>query len=259
MLPKEVGFSYYEFVQFLPDEKYFVVCANSLAVFNTETAEIIDEVDLTSNARNLSVSKDGKFISFTLNNELYIYSFKDQKLELVAKVVSEELLKGLPNGEWYKSMHFSASFFTDQPGQLYISIASYTMLYDFQNKKVVSSHTFKIGDYIMHAASLDGRNTAVLALISGSISSIVKQPLNDLASVTNVLTKIGTPLKLRLHDSLLMCFTADKYFVMNLDNGKVVHEVRVPRIKYDPEWGTDKKYFDEMNKRPALSIPDTIN
>ncbi len=259
MLPKEVGFSYYEFVQFLPDEKYFVVCANSLAVFNTETAEIIDEVDLTSNARNLSVSKDGKFISFTLNNELYIYSFKDQKLELVSKVVSEELLKGLPNGEWYKSMHFSASFFTEQPGQLYISIASYTMLYDFQNKKVVSSHTFKIGDYIMHAASFDGRNTAVLALISGSISSIVKQPLNDLASVTNVLTKIGTPLKLRLHDSLLMCFTADKYFVMNLDNGKVVHEVRVPRIKYDPEWGTDKKYFDEMNKRPALCVPDTIN
>ncbi len=259
LLPKEVGFSYYEFVQFLPDEKYFVVCANSLAVFNTETAEIIDEVDLLSNARNLSISKDGKLISFTLNNELYIYSFKDQKLELVSKVMAGELLKDLPNGEWYKSMQFSASFFTDQPGQMYISIASFTMLYDFQNKRVLNSHAFKVGDYIMHGASLDGRNIAVLALISGSTSSIVKQPLNDLASVTNVLTKIGTPLKLRLHDSLLMCFTADKYFVMNLDNGKVVHEVRVPRIKYDPEWGTDKKYIDEMNKRPALTVPDTIN
>jgi hypothetical protein len=259
LLPKEVGFSYYEFVQFLPDEKYFVVCANSLAVFNTETAEIIDEVDLTSNARNLSVSKDGKFISFTLNNELYIYSFKDQKLELFAKVMSDELLKGLPNGEWYKAMQFSASFFTDQPGQLYISIASFTLLYDFQNKKVTSNHSFKIGDYIMHGAYLDGRNTAVLALISGTNTSIVKQPLNDLGAVTNVLSKIGTPLKLRLHDSLLMCFTADKYFVMNMDNGKVVHEVRVPKIKYDPQWGTDKKYFDEMNKRPALSSPDTVN
>ncbi|MBL7917242.1 MAG: hypothetical protein JNM96_02520, partial [Bacteroidia bacterium] len=46
---------------------------------------------------------------------------------------------------------------------------------------------------------------------------------------------------------------------MNLDNGNIIHEVRVPKIKQSNFYSYDKKYLDELNKRPALSIPDTIN
>ena len=258
MLPKEVGFTYYEFVQFLPDEKYFVVCANSLAVFNTETAEIIDEVDLISNARNLSVSKDGKYILFTINNELFIYSFIDQKLELISKITVAELLKGLPNGEFYSSMPFSSCFFTDEPGKIYACIGSFSLIYDQINKRVVSSHAFKLGDHVMHAAPWVGKNCVIMALISGTNSAIVKQSLSDLTSTTSIQTNITTPMKLRLHDSLMMCFTAKNYFVMNLDNGKIVHEIMVPKVKYDPAWG-NKKLWDENNQRKALTVFDTIN
>lgn len=260
LLPKEVGFSYYEFVQFLPGDKNFVLCAGSLAVYDTETGEIVDEVELIANARNLSVSKDGKTISHTLGNELYIYSFINQKLELIQKVPSIDLLKNIPNGDWYKAVDFSCCFFLSEPGQLYVSIGSFTMIYDFLSKRVVASHSLKIGDYIMHGAAMEGRNAVVLALISGTVSSIVKQSLTNLPEVTPVLQNISTPMKVRLHDSLLMCSTNKNYFALNMDNGKVVHEVMVPRTKYDSEiWGKDRKWFDEQNRRPSLIKPDTLN
>ncbi|MBL7917066.1 MAG: hypothetical protein JNM96_01625, partial [Bacteroidia bacterium] len=96
ILPKDLGFSYYDFVQFFPNEKYFVVCANSIAVYNTETAEVIDEFELGYGARNLSISEDGKFITATLNTELFVFSFINQKLELVYKTTTGEIIKDIP-------------------------------------------------------------------------------------------------------------------------------------------------------------------
>src|ERR1700741_4616804 len=93
IIRKDIGYSYYDFMQFFPDEKFFVVCGNSLSVHNTETSEVIDEVDLSYGAKNLSVSKDGRYILLTLNNELHIYSFNDQKLKLHFKTNTAELIK----------------------------------------------------------------------------------------------------------------------------------------------------------------------
>lgn len=259
LIPKQFGYSTYEFVKFIDNEKYFVVCAQSLAVFNTETCEIIDEIELISNARNLSVSDDGKLILFTIGNELNIYSFINQKLQLVFKTQSIELLKGLPNGEIYKAVDFSICFFTDVPNQIYASIGSFSMLFDFQQKKVIGSHVFKLGDYVIHGGKQDRRSTAVLTIMSGTNTSVIKQSLTNLDNISTVMANIGMVNKSKIHDSLLMCFAADKYFILNIDNGKIVHEVRVPRQKYDPTIWTDKKYFNEQNKRTSFTQPDTIN
>lgn len=260
LLPKEVGFSNYEFVQFLPGDKNFVLCAGSLAVYDTETGEIVDEIELIANARNLSVSKDGKLISHTLGNELFIYSFSNQKLELISKVPSIDILKTIPNGEWYKAVDFSSCFFLSEPGKMYVSIGSFTFIYDHVNKRVLSSHALKIGDYIMQGACMEGRNAVVLALISGTNSAIVKQSLANLPEITPVLENISTPIKVRLHDSLFMCSTTKNYFVLNMDNGKVIHEVMVPKMKYDAStWGADRKWFDEQDKRRAITKFDTTN
>lgn len=259
LIPKQMGYSVYEYVRFIDNDKYFVVCAQSLAIFNTETSEIVDEVELISNARNLSVSKDGKLILFTIGNELFIYSFINQKLQLTFKTKSIELLKDLPNGDIYKAVDFSICFFTDEPNQLYASIGSFSVLFDFQKAKVVRSHSFKLGDYVIHGGSQDRRNSAVLAIMSGTNTSIIKQSLSNLETITPVLSNIGSVYKVKIHDSLLMCFSADKYFILNLDNNKIVHEVRVPRQKYDPTIWPDKKYFNEQNKRTSFTLPDTVN
>ncbi len=259
LLPKEIGFTYYDFAQFFPDEKYFVTCGNSLAVYNTETSEIIDEYELISGAKNLAMSKDGKFVSISVNNELLIFSFINQKLELVSKVASADLLKGIPNAQYYSSVPFSACFFTDKPNEIYISIAAFTLIYNFQTKTVLSTHSFKLGDYVIHGASFEGRNAVILAMISGTVNSIIKQSVSNLSETTEIIKDMGTPTKLRVKDSLLFCFAADKYFILNLDNGGIVHEVRVPKIKFEKELHVEKKYIDQLNKRPAISVPDTIN
>jgi len=58
IIPKEIGFSYYDFVQFFPNEKYFAVCGNSLSIINTETSEVIDEYNLTYGSKNISSSPE---------------------------------------------------------------------------------------------------------------------------------------------------------------------------------------------------------
>src|SRR6478672_1728267 len=94
MIPKDIGYSYYDFMQFFPDEKFFVICGTGLSVHNTETSEVVDEADLTYGAKNLSVSKDGNYVLVTVNSELYIYSFINQKLSLFFKTNTTELIKG---------------------------------------------------------------------------------------------------------------------------------------------------------------------
>lgn len=259
ILPKELGFTYYEFAQFMPDEKYFVTTGNSLTVFNTETAEVVDEFGLTSGVKNLSVSPDGKNISITLNNELYIFLFTEQKLNLISRVQTADLLKGIPNGQYYSSVPVSISFFTDKADEMYVCIGSFTLVYNYKTKKVVSTHSFKLGEYVIHGANMDHRNAVLLAMTTGTSTSIIKQSLADLAQTTEILKDMGTPSKIRVVDSLMFCFASDKYFIMNLDNGNIVHEVRVPKIKYDKDYHYDKKFIDQLNKRPALSVPDTIN
>src|SRR4051812_29046874 len=85
IIPKETGFSYYDFVQFFPNEKYFAVCGNALSIINTETSEVIDEYDLTYGAKNLSISPDGNSILLTVNNDVLIFSFVNQKLNFIYK------------------------------------------------------------------------------------------------------------------------------------------------------------------------------
>lgn len=259
LLPKEIGFTYYDFAQFFPDEKYFVTCGNSLSVFNTETSEIIDEVELNSGAKNLSISNDGKYVSVCLNNELLIFTFDEKRLSLFQKLKSEELLRNIPNAQYYTAVPISISFFTEKPNELYVCVGSFTLLYDFIEKKVITNHSFKLGDYVVHGANLKGKNSVILAMSSGTATSILKQSLQDLSQNSEILKNMGTPSKIRVCDSLLFCFAADKYFIMDLEHGSIVHEVRVPKVKYEPGYNYDKKYLDQMNKRPALTVADTVN
>ena len=112
IIPKETGFSYYDFVQFFPNEKFFAVCGNALSIINTETSEVIDEYDLTYGAKNLSISKDGTAIILNVNSDLYVFSFIDQKLNLVQKITTAELINGLPNRQYYSSLPIGGCFFT---------------------------------------------------------------------------------------------------------------------------------------------------
>ena len=100
-----------DFTQFFPDEKYFVILGNSISVFNTETSEIIDDYELNIGAKNLSVSHDGKFILATVNNEIFIFSFLEQKLQLFSKITTSELIKGFPNSQYYGMLPVNGCFF----------------------------------------------------------------------------------------------------------------------------------------------------
>ena len=71
--PKDFGFSYFDFAQFLPGDKHFAVCSNALSVFNTEASEVIDEVYLHYMAKNLSINPAGDLLMVCANNELLVY------------------------------------------------------------------------------------------------------------------------------------------------------------------------------------------
>jgi len=256
IIPKEIGYSYYDFVHFFPDEKYFALCANALSIYNTETAEVVDEYDLGYMAKNLSINPQGNTLIVTLNNELLIFSFKDQKLELRYKILTADLIKGLPNSEYYGSLPISTVFFTGNNDELYVALGSFTLLYDLQKKAVLSSHVFPVTDYIMSTSLYKKDNEVVLAKTSGTLNAIYKQSLKDLSDVKEVISNTGVVTKTRIKDSLLLCFTATNYFIMDLEKEKIVHEVRM--MKYDYTF-YDKKTFKEINKRPAISVPDTLN
>lgn len=257
MIPKDIGYSYYDFMQFFPDEKYFVVCGNSLSVHNTETAEVIDEIDLTYGAKNLSVSKDGKYILITLNNELQIYTFTNQKLNLEFKTNTAELINGQPNSQYYSSLPIGGSFFTTKPNEIYVSIGSFTLLYDFVNKTINSSHSFPITDYIVNSAYNEKKQEVIHSITTGTLNTITKQSLNNLNQTDNLDLKAGMLTKMRIKDSLMFCFSTYSYFILNLENSKVVHEVRLP--KYESYGMYDASLLKDINKRPSIIKPDTNN
>src|SRR5581483_6379124 len=130
LTPRELGFFTGDYIQFMPDEKYFVVLANSLSVFNTETCEMADEYELNFGLKTLSVSKDGKYVMASVGNELLIFTFSDLKLQLLLKTTTAELLKEQPGALYYSSLPVSGAFFISAPGQVYVSLGSFTMLYD---------------------------------------------------------------------------------------------------------------------------------
>lgn len=257
MIPKDIGYSYYDFMQFFPDEKLFVVCANSLAVHNTETAEVIDEVDLTYGAKNLSVSKDGKHILVSLNNELHIYSFVDQKLNLEFKTNTAELINGQPNSQYYSSLPIGGCFFTNKANEVYVSIGSFTLLYNYFQKSVSASYAFPITDYIINSAFNEKKQEVVHSVSSGTTTAIIKQSISNLSETTNLDLKSGMLTKMRIKDSLMFCFSTYSYFILNLDNNKVIHEVRLP--KYESYGMYDPGLLKDINKRPFIIKPDTLN
>ncbi|MDP3557093.1 MAG: caspase family protein [Bacteroidota bacterium] len=257
IIPKETGFSYYDFVQFFPNEKYFAVCGNALSIINTETSEVIDEYDLSYGSKNISISPDGNSILLSINNDLYVFSFINQKINLLSKINTAELIKGLPNSQYYSSLPIGGCFFTNKPNEIYASIGSFTLKYDLEKKVSTSSHAFPISDYIIHSSYYPKKNEIILAKTSGTISTIVKQSLDDLSKFTEMISDPATPTKIKVRDSLAFCFTANKYFILNLETEKIVHEVRMP--KYESHGMYDKALLKDINKRPSITKPDTIN
>ncbi|MCW3078175.1 MAG: hypothetical protein JWO32_2784 [Bacteroidetes bacterium] len=258
IIPKEISYSYYDLMQFMPGEKFFVVAANALSVYNTETSEIIDEYDLNYGVKCLSISKDGTVIATAIGNELWFFSFNNQKLQLLYKTSTPELIKGQKNSEYYGSIPIGGCFFTGNNSELYVSIGSFSLIYDFKKKEIISSYSFPLTDYVIHAVHYSKANEAVLAKTSGTLSSIVKQSLSDLSKTTTVIVNPQTVSKLNIRDSLLFCFAMDKYFILDIYNDKVVHEVRLPRYDYTM-YGYDKSLLKDINKRVSLTKPDTIN
>lgn len=259
LVPKEIPFAMNDYAQFLPDEKYFVVLGNSLSVFNTETCEIIDDYELNAGAKNLSISSDGKYILVTVGPDVYIFSFTEQKLKLIHKTSTAELIKGQPNSQYYGLMPVSGCFFTSQPGQFYAAIGAFTVIYDFLEKKAIASHSLPQTDYVLHAIYYRKRNEAILAHTSGTLNIISKQLLDDLSKVEEVTTNRMASYKIKLKDSLLFCLNLDVYYAMDLETKKVVHEVRAPKIDYSDYSSVTKEFSDEMNRRPAITMPDTTN
>jgi WD40 repeat protein len=257
LIPKEVTFAMTDFTQFLPGEKYFVVLANSISVFNTETAEIIDDYELNIGAKNLSISKDGKYILATVNADLFIFSFSDLKLKLVHKLTSADLIKGQPNSEYYGALPITGAFFTDKPNVIYACIGSFTMLYDVETKTVVSSYNFPIQEYMVHAVKYAKTGEAILARTQGTINTILKQSLTDLTKTSVVATHKNVAYKLRLCDSLLFCFNTDELVTYDLTKGKVIHEIKAPVFEYSKE--TDNEYTRAANVRNPIIKYDDVN
>ena len=256
IIPKEIGYSYYDFVQFFPKEPYFALCANSLTIYNTETAEVVDEFDLGYMAKNLSINEAGNKLVVSVNQELLLFSFKDRKLSLEKKIPTADLIKGLPNSAYYGALPISTAFFTGKGNELYIAIGSFTLLYDPDKAAALSSHVFPVTDYIVSTALYKKRGEVLLAKSSGTVNGVYKQSLGNLSEVKEVVSGTGALTKARVRDSLLICFTATNYFIMDLEKEKIVHEVRM--MTYDYGF-YDKKMYKEINKRPAITVPDTIN
>ncbi len=260
LIPKDIPYNTNDVTKFFPDEKYFVILGNSLSIFNTETAEIIDDYELNFGAKNLSISRDGKFILATVNNEIFIFSFLEQKLQLFLKLTTSELIKGFPNSQYYGMLPINGCFFISKPDQIYVSIGSYTMIYDFQKKAIVSSHVLPITDYIIHSVEYVKGSQVILAKTSGTVNSIIKQSLNDLSKFSDSISNRTTSYKIKVKDSLLFCFNIDVTYVMNLETKKVVYEVRAPKFDYSAYgYNYDDKYYKELNQRIAITKPDTIN
>ena len=178
IIPKENGYSYFDFVQFFPNQNYFVVCNNSIAIYNTQTAEVVDEYDLNYGSKNLSISTDGNYILVTNNDELQIFTFKNQKIELFFTTKTANLIKGLPNSEYYGSLPIGGCFFANDKNQIYVSIGSFTLLYDFEKKVAINSFAFPITDYVMNSDVYIKKQEVILAKTSGTLSALYKQSVS---------------------------------------------------------------------------------
>lgn len=256
IIPKDFGFSYMDFVQFLPGEKHFAVCSNALTVLNTETSEIIDEVDLPYLAKNLSINSAGDLLMVCANNELLVYSFKEQKLELHFKSNTAELIKGQPNSEYYGSLPISGCFFTGKGNTAYISIGSFSLLFDVNEKKAISSSNFPITDYVLHAAPYFKKQEVILAITSGTLTSLIKHPLTNLSQTTTILSDIASVTRLKIRDSLLFCATADNFFILNLETNKIIYEIMMPK-QYSAYYQSPQNQY--LRKPRPLSNPDSKN
>lgn len=252
--PKDFGYSYFDFAQFLPGEKHFAVCSNALSIFNTETSEVIDEVDLPYLAKNLSINPTGDLLMVCANNELLIYKYQNQKLEPFFKTTTAELIKGLPNSQYFGSLQISGCFFTGKGNLIYVSIGSFSLVYDVELKKTISSHAFPITDYMNHALAYASAEEVILAKTSGSLTSIVKQPLNNLSETNTIIEDVAAVGKLKIRDSLLFCTTADNFMVIDLSKNKIIYEVMVPK-SYTAYYNTTQQNY--LRKPRALSTPDT--
>jgi hypothetical protein len=257
IIPKDFGYSYMDFVQFLPGEKHFAVCSNALTILNTETSEVIDEVDLPYLAKNLSVNPKGDLLMVCANNELLIYSFKDQKLELHYRSTTAELLVGQPNSEWYGSLALGGCFFTGKGNEAYISVGSFCLLFDVDQKKAISSFAFPQTHYVYHTAPFIKKQEVILSLTTGTITSLVKQSLSDLTQTIMLQEDVASISRLKVRDSLLLCSTADDFFVLNLDNNKIIYEVMVP--KQFTAWYTSPQSQQYLRKPRPLAVPDSKN
>lgn len=256
IIPKDFGYSYMDFAQFLPSEKYFAVCSNALTVLNTETSEVIDEVDLPYLAKNLSINPKGDLLMVCANNELLIYAFKDQKLALHFKTTTSELIKGLKGSEYYGSLPIGGCFFTGKGNTIYVSIGSFSLVYDLETKAVLSSHVFPPTDYVLHAIPYGKKQEIILARSSGTVTSLIRQSLSNITQTTSIIEDIASVTKLKIRDSLLFCSTADNYFIMNLETNKIVYEIMMPKAYTGYYNSTQKEY---LRKPRALTAPDTKN
>lgn len=256
ILPKETGNSYYEFAKFFPDEKHFATCTNALTVYNTETAEVIDEVDLPFNSKSLTINTEGKLLAYCVNNTIEIYRFENQRLNFFKKINTASLLADLPNGPIYSSLPISNCFFTKEINLLYVCVGGYTLLLNINDEKVISSNVFPVTDYIMASAYSFKENVIYLAKSSGTVQSIFKQSINNLNDVKELISIPTNLAKMKLKDSILICFTSSSYFILNCKDNKVIHEVKIPTYNYS---FLDKETKALANKRPTMIKPDTIN
>jgi len=256
IIPKETGSSYYEFAKFFPDEKYFATCTNALTIYSTETAEVIDEVDLPFNSKSLTINAEGKLLAYCVNNTIEIYRFENQRLSFLKRINTASLLTDLPNGQIYSSLPISNCFFTKENNILYVSVGGFTLLLNLADEKVITSNVFPVTDYIMGSVYSSKENVIYLAKSSGTVQSIFKQALNNLSDVKEILPLPTNISKVKLKDSLLICFTSSSYFILNCNNNKVIHEVKIPTYNYSY---IDKKTQAIANKRLTVIKPDTIN
>ncbi|MCD6066661.1 MAG: hypothetical protein K0S33_1487 [Bacteroidetes bacterium] len=257
IIPKEIGYSQNDFLQYFPDEKYFITSGNAVSVFNTETCELVDEYDLLFGAKSLSLSPDGKYILVSVNNQLMIFTFANQKLNLYAKISGAELLKAIPETEYYKDMPIGSAFFINKGYEIYICIGNFTLTYDIEKKSMTASHTLPVGSNMFTATYNKKKNEVLVSLLEGTDGGIFRQSLSDLSKKERILKEKSTTYKMKLCDSLLMCFDVDKYFVLNIETGKILHEITMPVVTM--AMGLDKKTTETMNKRSPITTPDKEN
>lgn len=257
MIPKENLYSMSDNTAFSPDGKYFFTLGNSLSVFNTETAEMVDEFELGLSAKCLQVSNDGELVMALVNTDLYVFTFKALQLKLLKKINTSTFIAGETNSQYYGMLPVNSAFFTAKKNVIYVCIGSYSLLYDLNSNTVLSRHTFPPTDYILHAQYNPLKEEAIIAKTSGTVNLICRQSLKDLSQITVFADQRNTAFRIKLKDSILFSFNTDAVFTYELMSGKVIHEISAPKHKYEKE--DQNQWTNAMNKRKAITKFDTVN